>query len=309
MSEQTVEYKPLNSPFKWVGGKSRLRKHIVPLIPEHSCFVDLFAGGGWVLFGKPPSDVEVLNDIDQELINFFRVVKHRPEELIASFELELVSRAEFVRLTELDPTTLTDIERAHRFYYLIMAGWGGELAYPRFQTSISDGGHGNRLFGALKHLRQRIDPIYERLSTVIIENLSWENCLKRYDNEKTVFYVDPPYPGNNCNYAHNMREWSSHEKLYNALARTSGRWILSSYDSDPIRWTFEHEQYHIIAIESFSGMKTAKNNQSRVKNREVLVLNFAPTRDALQSAGIILDRHVSDVSLDPNAPQPLLPGI
>ncbi len=146
------KYETINSPFKWVGGKSRLRKQIIPLLPKHSCYVELFSGAAWVLFGKPPSDVEVLNDIDQDLVTFFRVIKEKPEELIASFEWELVSRAEFKRLASLDPTQLTDIQRAHRFYYLIMAGWGGELKYPRFQTSISDGGHGNRLIGAFQIL-------------------------------------------------------------------------------------------------------------------------------------------------------------
>src|SRR5439155_12263593 len=116
------EYKMLNSPFKWVGGKSRLRKAIIALIPPHTCYVELFAGAAWVLFGKSASDVEVLNDIDQELISFFRVVREKPEELIASFEWELVSRAEFERLANLDTSHLTDVERAHRFYYLIMAG-------------------------------------------------------------------------------------------------------------------------------------------------------------------------------------------
>ena len=94
-SDKDSQYKMLNSPFKWVGGKSRLRKAIIPLIPAHTCYIEPFAGAAWVLFGKPPSSVEVINDIDQELINFFRVVKENPEELIGSFEWELVSRAEF----------------------------------------------------------------------------------------------------------------------------------------------------------------------------------------------------------------------
>src|SRR2546423_12755616 len=112
----------LNSPIKWVGGKSRLRKQIIALLPAHTCYVELFAGAAWVLFGKPLSDVEILNDIDQELVTFFRVIKEKPEELIAAFDLELVSRAEFGRLADLDSSRLTDVERAHRFYYLIMAG-------------------------------------------------------------------------------------------------------------------------------------------------------------------------------------------
>lgn len=269
------EYKMMNSPFKWVGGKSRLRKHIIPLIPEHTCYVEPFAGAAWVLFGKRPSQVEVINDIDQELITFFRVVKEKPEELIASFEWELVARAEFTRLAQLEPTTLTDVQRAHRFYYIIMAGWGGELNYPRFASSITDGGHGNRLFGALKTLRQRIMPVYERLKTVIIENLSWEECIERYDNPSTVLYVDPPYPQNGVNYKHNMRSWEEHEKLAMYLSQSKSKWLLSSYDKPEVRRLY-HEECYVVPIQSYSGMATRKKNDQRVVNREIVIMNFSP---------------------------------
>jgi len=262
----------LNSPIKWVGGKSRLRKIIVDILPPHTCYVEPFAGAAWVLFAKPPSDVEILNDIDQELITFFRVVKGRPEELLESFELELVARAEFERLASLDPAQLTDVQRAHRFYYLIMAGWGGELNYPRFQTSISDGGHGNRLIGALRTLRERLAPIYERLRTVIIENLDWRDCIQRYDRPGTVMYVDPPYPDNGCNYAHNMRDWDEHKELAERLKTAQCRWILSSYDIPEIHALYKG--YHIIPVQSSSGMRVKKDSTERVVNREVLVSNF-----------------------------------
>lgn len=274
MTAKNGEYQMINSPIKWVGGKSRLRKQIVALLPPHTCYVELFAGAAWTLFAKPPSDVEVLNDIDQELITFFRVVKEKPEALIESFEWELVSRAEFNRLAELDPTQLTDVQRAHRFYYLIMAGWGGELDYPRFATSITDGGHGNRLIGALKTLRQRLQPVYERLHTVIIENLPWQDCFERYDRPGTVMYIDPPYPGNGCNYAHNMRNWEDHQKLADRLSTAKCKWILSSYDQPEI-----HDLYlgdYVISVQSFSGMKMKKNGSERVLNKEVLITNFAP---------------------------------
>ncbi|NJN66512.1 MAG: DNA adenine methylase [Chloroflexaceae bacterium] len=264
----------LNSPFKWVGGKSRLRKSIVALLPPHSCYVEPFAGAAWVLFGKPPSRVEVLNDIDQELITFFRVVREKPDELISAFEWELVSRAEFERLAILDPSKLTDVQRAHRFYYLIMAGWGGELNYPRFQTSISDGGHGNRLIGALKHLRERILPIHERLRTVIIENLEWQECISRYDRPGTVMYLDPPYPNNKCNYAHNMRGWDDHHRLAEHLQLTTCKWILSSYDTAEIRQLFSN--HTIMPVQSFSGMQVKKNGGRRIVNQEVLITNFPP---------------------------------
>lgn len=73
--ENAGDFEPLSSPFKWIGGKSRLRRHIINLLPKHSCYLELFGGAGWVLFGKKPSPVEILNDIDQNLISFFRVVK------------------------------------------------------------------------------------------------------------------------------------------------------------------------------------------------------------------------------------------
>ncbi len=265
-------YKIVDSPFRWVGGKSRLRKQIVSLLPQHTCYVEPFAGAAWVLFAKPPSDVEVLNDIDQELVNFFQVVKEKPEDLIASFEWELVARAEFERLANLEPASLSDIQRAHRFYYLIMAGWGGELDYPRFQTSITDGGHGNRLIGALKTLRERLAPVHERLCTVIIENLPWQACIDRYDRAGTVMYIDPPYPDNKCNYAHNMRSWQDHQELADRLAHTQCKWVVSSYDTPKVRQLYS--QYQIVPLQSFSGMKVQKAGSKRALNKEVLIVNF-----------------------------------
>lgn len=272
--------KMISSPIKWVGGKSRFRNQIISIIPPHSCYVELFAGASWILFGKPPSDVEVLNDIDQELINFFRVVKHNPKKFITSFDLELVSRAEFTRLVKLNPQTLNDIERAHRFYYIIMAGWGGELNYPRFSTSITDGGHGNRLIGALKYLRERIDPIHTRLKTVLIENLTWETCFERYDREQTFMYVDPPYPDNKCNYAHNMRSWEEHKELANRLKASTCKWALSSYDNEEVRKLYKG--FNIIPLQAYSGMRVKKDDTKRIMNVEVLITNFKTPPIALK---------------------------
>ena len=267
----------INSPFKWVGGKSRLRKAIVPLIPEHQCYVEPFGGAAWVLFGKSPSPIEVLNDIDEELINFFRIVKHRPEELIESFDLELVSRGEFRRLAGTDLHTLSEVERAHRFYYLIMAGWGGEARYPRFQTSTSDGGHGNRLIGALNTLRKRIEPVHNRLKTVIIENLDWSECIDRYDRPTSFLYLDPPYPRNGANYKHNMRLAKEHSAIAERLSKVQSKWMLSSYDTDEVRANFR--QYNIVPIRSSSGMRASEaeiraNGIKRTVNREILILNY-----------------------------------
>ena len=273
----------INSPIKWVGGKSRLRKSIIPLIPPHKCYVEPFGGAAWVLFGKTPSPIEVLNDIDEELINFFRVVKYSPEKLVESFDLELVSRSEFQRLADTDPQSLSNIERAHRFYYLIMAGWGGEARYPRFQTSVSDGGHGNRLVGALKNLRKRVEPVHERLSTVIIENLDWRDCIDKYDRPGSFIYLDPPYPGNSANYKHNMRSMKEHAAIAERLSAVQSKWMLSSYDSEDVRTLFRG--YNIIPIQSASGMRSSVSEarlsgRRNTLNREVVALNYDPTPES-----------------------------
>jgi DNA adenine methylase len=272
----------LNSPIKWVGGKSRLRKRIIDLLPAHTCYVEPFCGAAWVLFGKSPSRVEIMNDIDGELINFFRVVKQQPETFIQSFEWDLVSRAEFERLSKLDISTLTTVERAHRFFYLIMAGWGGEFNYPRFQTSITDGGHGNRLIGALETLNQRIAPIHQRLRTVIIENLDWRVCLDRYDREGVFMYIDPPYPGNGVNYVHNMRDWEDHYELAERLLNSKCKWLVSSYDNPEIRAMFDKQV--IIPVTSSSGMRKKQDNTERVIVSEVFICNYDPDSDPFISS-------------------------
>ncbi len=154
-----------------------------------------------------------------------------------------------------------------------MAGWGGELNYPRFATSITDGGHGNRLIGALKGLRERIMPVHERLRTVIIENLTWQECIDRYDRPGTVMYIDPPYPDNKCNYKHNMRDWEDHMVLAERLSRTRCKWILSSYDTPPVHGLYD--RYRIRPVRSFSGMKAKKDREERVLNKEVLITNYS----------------------------------
>jgi DNA adenine methylase len=267
----------IRSPIKWVGGKSKLRNTIIPMIPEHRCYVEVFGGAAWVLFGKTPSHVEVLNDIDEELINFFEVVKSEPRRLMLSFRWELASRARFRQLLEMEPAKLDQIERAHRFYYLIMASWGGELGSARFQHSRSDGGHGNRLIGALLTLEKRILPAYERLQTVQIECLPWEVCIDRYDSPVTFFYLDPPYPGNRCNYRHNMRSSTDHAALALRLKTVQGKWLLSTYDSSELRDIFASCFFKSVSFPS--GM--AGNHY---KNKEVIVTNYRPPFEDLAAS-------------------------
>lgn len=119
MTQDNEGFKPIRSPLAgWMGGKLQLSKRIVAAIPEHTCYVEPFAGAAWVLFRKLESDVEVINDINRELVTFYRCIQHHLEEFVRYFKWVLVARDEFERLKRVEPDTLTDIQRAARFYYL-----------------------------------------------------------------------------------------------------------------------------------------------------------------------------------------------
>ena len=97
----------------WMGGKRRLAKHLLPMFPEHSCYVEPFAGGAALFFLRPqPAKVEVLNDINGQLVNLYRVVQHHFDEFVRQFEWTLTSREVFARLQSVPPDSMTDIQHA-----------------------------------------------------------------------------------------------------------------------------------------------------------------------------------------------------
>lgn len=165
----------MNSPIKWVGGKSKLAPKLINLFPRHEGYVEVFAGSGAVLFAKSRGKWEVLNDFDSNLVNFWTVVKENYKEFIDSFEYTLVSREIFNRYKEKYKAGeyKDNIERAHIFYYLVKAGFGAEMKDPCFGT----GKDRNRL--RIEDIEKDIKASYNRLKTVTIENDSFENIIPR----------------------------------------------------------------------------------------------------------------------------------
>ena len=125
----------------WIGGKRRLAKRILPQFPAHECYAEPFAGGAALFFMKEPSEVEVLNDINGDLINLYRVVKNHLDELCRQFKWSLISRQDFNWLkqtsTETLTETLTDVQRAARFYYLQKMAFGGRVDGQTFGTATT----------------------------------------------------------------------------------------------------------------------------------------------------------------------------
>jgi hypothetical protein len=122
----------------WLGGKRRLADKLIPLFPPHECYVEVFAGGAALYFLRPmPAQTEVLNDINGELVNLYRVVQHHLEEFVRQFKWAISSRQIFKWQQITDPATLTDIQRAARFYYLQQHAFGGKLSGQTFGTATT----------------------------------------------------------------------------------------------------------------------------------------------------------------------------
>lgn len=174
----------------WIGGKRRLAKTILPMFPDHECYVEPFAGGAALYFMKQQVHTEVINDINGDLVNLYRVVKHHLEELIKQFRWTLISREEFSHHKITPTEILTDIQRAARFLYLQKMAFGGKVESRSFGTATTAPPRLNLL-----RIEEELSQAHLRLSRTYIEHLAWDNCIKRYDREHTLFYLDPPYWG------------------------------------------------------------------------------------------------------------------
>ncbi len=256
MKEQSLPIVP------WIGGKRRLAKHILPLFPAHTCYVEPFCGAAALYFLKTPSKIEVINDINGELVNLYRVVKHHLEEFVRQFKWALVSRQIYKWLQDTPEETLTDIQRAARFYYLQKQAFGGKVADHTFGTSTTSAPRFNLL-----RIEEELSMAHLRLSRTLIEHLDWHQCIERYDRPHTLFYCDPPYWGTEGygvefgleNYDH-MAE----------LARsTKGKMIISVNDIPEMRQAFNGLNMQSVDI-SYNLKVTGKPSPKK----ELVICNF-----------------------------------
>lgn len=215
----------------WIGGKRKLADHILPLFPEHQCYVEPFAGAAALFFLKEPSPVEVINDINGELINLYRVIKHHLEELYRQFKWLLTSRQIWQWLQDTPVETLTDVQRAARFLYLQKLAFGGKVDGQTFGTATTSRPRFN-----IFSLEQDLQEAHFRLTNSTIEHLSWEKVVERYDRPHTLFYCDPPYwdtEGYGVDF-----EWEHYQRLADLASSIDGTMIISINDHPDIRELF-----------------------------------------------------------------------
>lgn len=216
----------------WIGGKRRLAKHIIPEFSDHKCYVEPFCGAGALFFMKEPANVEVLNDINGDLINLYRVVKYHVEPLYSEFKWALTSRQQWEWLHSTPPETLTDIQRAARFLYLQKLSFGGKVDGQTFGTATTSKPRLNLLT-----LENDLVDMHQRLSGVHIEHLTWQRCIEKYDRPHTLFYCDPPYwetEGYGVPFG-----FDQYEQMADYMRNIKGTMLVSINDHPDIRRIFK----------------------------------------------------------------------
>jgi DNA adenine methylase len=248
-------------PISYIGGKNRLAKRVIEIFPKHITYVEAFAGGAQVFFHKEPSKVEVLNDLDGEMVNFFRVCQQHYEELLRYFRFSLVSRKWFDLIKAENPETLTDIQRAARHLYLLRNCFASLVRNPVYHRNVIQPPSFN-----LESLPQLIEKAHKRLERVQLECAPYEEILRRFDRPTTLFYLDPPYWGRNL-YRYNFGE-ADFEKLAEWLGNIRGKFILSLNDVPEVRALFGRFRIEQVELH-YTSQKAAGR-----RYKEVLITNF-----------------------------------
>jgi DNA adenine methylase len=255
------------SPLAWLGGKSKLAQTIVDRMPEHTAYVEVFAGAAWVLFTKSPSKAEVINDINRELVTLYRCVQNHLPALVEQFRWLLVARDEFDRFMATPADTLTDIQRSARFYYLAKTSFGAKVRGQSFGVAATQPPRLNLL-----RIEEDLSQAHLRLSRVLIENQPYAKLIDRYDKPATFFYVDPPYWGCENDYGLGIFARADFERLASQLAAIKGKFLLSLNDTPGVRETFA--QFRIEQVKTRYSI-AAKANQ---EVGEVLISNYKPPK-------------------------------
>lgn len=227
---------PLTPLAPYLGGKRNLARHIIQRIDAipHDCYAEVFVGMAGVFLRRhqaPKS--EVINDYSRDVATFFRILQRHYVAFMDMMRFQLTTRVEFERLVATDPEALTDLERAARFLYLQNTAFGGKVSGRNFGVAPDRPAR----FDITK-LGTMLEEVHSRLARVVIECLSYEKFITRYDRPGTLFYLDPPYWGNEGDYGKGMFGRPDFMKLVILLHQIEGRFLFSINDRPEVRDLF-----------------------------------------------------------------------
>lgn len=255
-----------NPIIPWMGGKRRLADRLIPLFPPHECYVEVFAGGAALFFMRPqPAPVEVLNDINGDLVSLYRVVQNHLEEFVRQFKWALTSRQLFEWHKVARPETLTDIQRAARFFYLQHNAFGGKVSGQTFGTATTAPGF------SVMRIEENLTAAWQRLAGTYVENLGWLECAERYDRGHTFHYMDPPYwktEGYGVGFP-----FEEYERMADFMRRCKGKVMVSINDHPDIRRAFEG--FHMEQLDIRYSCTNQRKGVAEATG-ELVIMNWKP---------------------------------
>lgn len=268
------------SAFPYPGGKTPYVDHIIDCFPMHHTYVEPFGGSASVLLNKQPSYAEVFNDLNNDIVHFFRVLRDREEELAEWVSRVPFSRDVFDRWADAFWTEgyrpEDDLERAGRFFYLRFANFNGRLD-PR--NGFKTGGKRNEA-RSFRSAIANLDAIADRLGEVTIEAQDYRDVIDRYDRGDTLFYLDPPYADATDAYYRDDDQEFDHAALVETLADVEGYWICSYGDLPPALEAAvigNRRDAGDWTVETFGARYSMRYADRRDEATERLVINFDPT--------------------------------
>ena len=279
----------MKTPITYYGGKQTLLKYLLPLIPSHKLYCEPFFGGGAVFFAKPKSDVEVINDINGEVINFFKVIKTKFTELQKEIQSTLHSRELYKRAMEIynNPTRYSDVKRAWALWTATNQGFAGMIGSWGF-------GKDDSKEASLAVKRETFTKRYEeRLTRVQVENNSAIKVISRCDDKETFIYADPPYIGSDQGHYKGYSE-DDYRELLNALAKVKAKFLLSSYPSKILQSYIKKYKWRVQKV---TKSVAVTKHTDKVKT-EMIVMNYDPlkSKSFIHSLNTVEKRELQSLS-------------
>jgi DNA adenine methylase len=257
------------TPITYYGGKQTMLKHLLPLIPKHTLYTEAFAGGAALFFAKERSDVEVINDLNGELINFYKVCQTKFDELKDRIQLLMHSRAvhQHAFYVYNNPQFFTEVDRAFALFTMSKMGFAGQLT-ASFGFDKKECRIPKKVFYAKSAFNLSLK---ERLECVTIENDDAFKILVRYDTEDAFHFIDPPYVGSNLGHYADMFNDENLKQLLELCAKLKGKFMLTMFPNDLINNFAIQYNWRIHKIER---QISACKSSSRRKQEEWIVCNY-----------------------------------
>lgn len=260
-----------HSVFGYPGNKASLSDWVLDHVADHRLYVEVFGGAAGVLANKPPSHNEVYNDIDEDLVQFFDVLRDRPDELVEFLQRVPYSREKYdewvVPWYHEDWRPDDPVKRAGVFFFHRCVAFGGTYQYePGFATSATR--NQARTFSGQV---DRLEEFADRFREVVIENLDWWEALDKYDDSDALFYLDPPYYNTRNRYRYG--KGFDHDELASALEDVDADWIASYGELPPSI----QDQAETIVDRTVRYQMSAGYNGDADSSTETLAMSYDPT--------------------------------